>query len=140
MKIVLDANIFVSATFWGGNPKEIIRKVSNGEDTLFISEEIIAEIDDVFRKRKFHLMEEEVEYHMRDIRQMGVRITVDDSERITTGGCRDKDDNKYLECAAAANADYIVSGDIHLLEMKEYCGIKIVNATEYLEIVGGSTG
>ena len=140
MKIVLDANIFVSSFIGNGNPKAIVKRVSERRDALFITDEIFAELDSVFRKRKFRYPEEIIQYMMAIIKEIGTQITVADSERITTGGCRDKDDNKYLECAAAANADYIVSGDIHLLEMKEYCGIKIVNATEYLEIVGGSTG
>ena len=137
MKIVLDANIFVSAFLWGRNPNEIVELVSDGEATLFITDEILAEADSVFRKRKFHLTEEEVEYHIRRIKEIGTKIKVADSERVTTGGCRDKTDNIYLECAVAAKADYVISGDIHLRELKEYQGIKIVNPAEYLEIVNG---
>jgi putative PIN family toxin of toxin-antitoxin system len=135
MKIVLDANIFISAAFWRGNPKEIVKRVSNGKDILFISNEIIAEVNSVFRKRKFHLTEEEVKYHLRDVEKMSTKIKVTDSERVTDGGCRDKTDDRYLECAVAAKADYVISGDIHLRELKEYRGIKIVNPAEYLEIV-----
>ncbi|MCL1948033.1 MAG: putative toxin-antitoxin system toxin component, PIN family [Chitinivibrionia bacterium] len=135
MKIVLDANIFVSAFFWRGNPKEIIRRVSNGEDILFISNEIIAEVNSVFRKRKFKLTDEKVEYHIRDIKQMSTKIIV--AERVTDSRCRDKTDDRYLECAVAARADYVISGDIHLRELKEYQGIRIVNPAEYLEIVNG---
>ena len=137
MKIVLDANIFVSAFFWGGNPKKIFEMVADGEHTLFISDEILAEANRVFRKRKFHLTEEEVESNIQRIKRIGTKIKVTDTERVTTGGCRDKTDNRYLECAVAAKADYVISGDIHLRELKEYRGIKIVNPAEYLEIVNG---
>jgi predicted nucleic acid-binding protein len=44
-------------------------------------------------------------------------------------------DNKYIECGITANVDYIISGDIHLLEIKEYEKIKIVTAKDYLEMV-----
>ena len=135
MKIVLDANIFVSAFLYGGNPNDVVETVSKGWDTLFITDEILAEADSVFRKRKFHLTEEEIEYYIRRIKEIGTKIKVTDSERVTDGGCRDKTDNRYLECAVAANADYVISGDIHLRELKEYRGIKIVNPAEYLEIV-----
>ena len=137
MKIVIDANIFVSAFLWGRNPNEIILRVDNRWDTLFITDEILAEADIVFRKRKFHLTEEEIEYYIRRIKEISTKIKVADSERVTDSGCRDKDDNRYLECAVAANADYIISGDIHLRELKEYRGIRIVNPAEYLEIVNG---
>ena len=48
-------------------------------------------------------------------------------------------EKKYIECGIAANADYIISGDIHLLEMREYGNIKIVSPKEYLEIVKSGT-
>jgi predicted nucleic acid-binding protein len=46
----------------------------------------------------------------------------------------DPDDNKFIECALECRADYIVSGDTHLLNLKEYEGIKIINAGEFLEV------
>jgi len=47
----------------------------------------------------------------------------------------DPDDNKIIECAACSNADYIVSGDRHLLDLKEYKSIKIVTPRNMLEIL-----
>ena len=47
----------------------------------------------------------------------------------------DPDDDKFIECAVSGNADYIISGDQHLLQLKEYSGIKILNASEFLELV-----
>ena len=44
------------------------------------------------------------------------------------------DDNKILECALCGKADYIVSGDRHLLELEEYKGIKILPTKRMLEI------
>jgi predicted nucleic acid-binding protein len=43
--------------------------------------------------------------------------------------------NKILECAIEGNADYIVTGDKHLLDIKEYSGIKIVKANEILTLL-----
>ncbi len=45
----------------------------------------------------------------------------------------DPDDNRILECAVKANADFIVSGDRRLLDMKQFKGIKILSAREYLK-------
>jgi len=44
----------------------------------------------------------------------------------------DPSDNKILECALEAEADYIVSGDRHLLDLREYRGIKILSSGEFL--------
>lgn len=48
---------------------------------------------------------------------------------------KDPDGNKILECAVSSNSDYIVTGDKHLLDIKEYKGIKIVTAKQFLELV-----
>jgi len=138
MVIVLDANIFVSASFWGGKPENILEMVESGYDTLCITDEIIAEIERVLKKRKFKQPEETKQIALRRIKLISRKIAVPDSQLITTGGSRDKTDDKYLECGIAANADYIISGDKHLLELKEYRGIKIVTAAEYLDIINGA--
>ena len=54
MKIVLDANIFVSSVFWGGNPRIVFERVIEGIDKLFISKEILDEIAEVMVRPKFH--------------------------------------------------------------------------------------
>jgi len=45
----------------------------------------------------------------------------------------DPDDDKFIECALVGRADWVVSGDRHLLSMQRYCNIPIVNATEFVE-------
>jgi len=140
MKIILDANVFISAAYRGGNPARIIDRVESFSDTLFITDEIIAEVEDVFGRPKFNMSKETQQREITHIKRISTKITVTDSERITTGGSIDKTDNKYLECAAAANADYIITGDKHLLVLKEYKGVKIVKPAEYLDFVNGAAG
>jgi len=135
MVIVIDANIFISASFWGGKPGAILTRVRKKLDTLFITDEIIAEVEDVFGRPKIPATDAEKRYKLQRIIDISTKITVPDSERITTGGSRDETDNKYLECATAANADYIITGDKDLLVLKEYRQTKIVSAAEYLYII-----
>jgi uncharacterized protein len=52
-----------------------------------------------------------------------------------TAACRDPDDNMVLECALVGHAQYIVSGDKDLLELKEFRGIRIVRAAEFLKLL-----
>ena len=52
-----------------------------------------------------------------------------------TAVCRDPDDNMVLECALEGHAQYIVSGDKDLLELKEFRGIRIVRAAEFLNLL-----
>ncbi|MCL2067572.1 MAG: putative toxin-antitoxin system toxin component, PIN family [Treponema sp.] len=134
MKIVLDANIFISSLFWGGNPRVVLERVINKSDELFITNEILAEIEEVLRRPKFHAGKNEIEYYIKSIEDIANKVV---PEKITGKGSRDKTDNKYIECGIACNADYIISGDIHLLEITEFSGIEIITAKKYLEMVDG---
>ena len=132
MKIVVDANIFISSFFWGGSPRRIVERIIAGKDVLFITKEILDEIGDVIRRPKFHASENEIHYFMNSIEELGNRITAKNKiENVSI----DEDDNKYIECGIAASVDYIISGDKHLLEIEEYENIKIIDARKYLEIV-----
>ena len=130
MKIVLDANIFISSFFWGGNPRLVLERVITGKDELYVTKEILDEIELVMGRPKFHVKKEEVDYFINSIEEIGNKIV---PKRQINNASRDKTDNKYIECAIAANVDYIISGDIHLLELKEYKNVKIVTAKDYLE-------
>ena len=132
MKIVLDANIFVSALFWGGNPRIVLERAISKTDELFVSKEILQEIKDVIGKPKFHAGKNEIEYFINSIEEISNLII---TKKIIKNGSRDKKDNMYIECGIAAKVDYIISGDTHLLELKKYKNIKIITAREYLEIV-----
>ena len=52
----------------------------------------------------------------------------------------DPADDRILECAAAAKADMIVSGDSHLLELREWRSIRIVSPTDFMKGRGGQPG
>jgi len=136
MKTVLDANIIVSAAVWGGNPRKIIKRAADGLDKLFITDDIVDELEDVLRRPMFGLSTEEADLRIAEIEEIGKKVAISPERRITDA-CRDSDDNTYLECALAAGADYIITGDRDLLDLKEYGGVKIVNARSYLDIVGG---
>jgi len=130
MKIVLDANIFVSSFFWGGKPRLVLERAVAQLDELFVSREILEEVAGVIGRPKFHAGRDKIEHYIKSIEDIGNMVRV---EKKIGNGSRDKTDNKYIECGLAGGADFIISGDIHLLEMKEYQKIKIVSANEYLE-------
>jgi len=132
MKLVIDANVLISSFFWGGNPRLVLERVIAGIDELFITKEILDEIETVVGRPKFHVDKEKITYFISSIEEIGNKIV---PNKKVKNGSRDKTDNKYLECGITADVDYIISGDIHLLELKEYENIKIVTAKDYLVIV-----
>ena len=130
MKIVIDANIFISSFFWGGNPRMVFDRVINGIDELFITDKILDEISTVMLRDKFDLENHKVEEYIKIIENYSVKIYHDENiEKVS----RDIDDNKILKCALEGNVDFIITGDKDLLVLKEYKNIKIINPKKYLD-------
>ena len=131
IKAVLDANIYISSIFWEkGNPHKIIEKIINQEIQAFISNEILEELKKVL-KRDFDEPNELIEDQIKLIKEYSEIIETSEKINIIQ---EDADDNKIIECAISANANYIITGDNHLLKLKEFRGIKIVNSKDFLEI------
>jgi len=131
MKLVLDTNIFVSAFYWGGNPKKIIDRIIDGTDELFISNEILDEIAATMAGPKFKTKPEIVEEYTRSINEMGKKVFITGKVR---GICRDKDDDDKIECGILAGADYLITGDNDLLILGHYQQVKFITAKEYLSL------
>ena len=135
MKLVLDTNIFISSFFWGGNPRKIMIRIIDGKDTLFVSNEILREIFFVMTRPKFNVNHRQINLFVDSIEEVACHVT---SLGVIQGVCRDSDDDKILECAVLGNVDFMISGDNDLLSLKEFRGIPIMTASEYIEKVENS--
>jgi len=135
MKLVLDANVFISAFYWGGNPQRIIDRIIEGIDKLYFSNEILNEVAAVMGRPKFKSSLETIEKYIRAIERTGKKVFIPGNIR---GICRDKDDDDKIECGVLSGADYIITGDDDLLTLKEYQHVKIVTIKEYLQIINAS--
>ncbi|MDR0822595.1 MAG: putative toxin-antitoxin system toxin component, PIN family [Endomicrobium sp.] len=129
MRVVFDTNIFISAFYFGGNPKIVLDMVTAGIDELFISKEITDEILSVMTRPKFNTDIKYVEYFIKSIEEISESVMTNG----TIAGSRDSDDNKILECALFAKADYIITGDDDLLSLKSFKNVSIVSPNEYIE-------
>ena len=131
-KVVLDSNIIISATIFGGKPRAVLELALEGKIELAVSTEILQEIRTVLSGKKFQFPAPVINSIITEIEIIGEIV-----EPLITIKTIQKDpaDNKILECAVAAGADLIVSGDVHLLELKVFQGIRIVNASDFLEII-----
>jgi putative PIN family toxin of toxin-antitoxin system len=101
------------------------------EYVIILSPEILDEAIDKLR-HKFNVPENRIQDLIRIL--VTFSFVVEPTEKINAVKA-DPDDNKIIECAACSNADYIVSGDRHLLDLKEYKSIKIVTPRNMLEIL-----
>jgi putative PIN family toxin of toxin-antitoxin system len=132
MKVVLDSNIFISSFFWKGNPRKVFDRVTNGLDELFTTDEILQEVAGVLSRKKFDVDKKEIEDYIKIIESYSIKIILrNEIEKI----CRDKDDDKILQCGLEGNADFIVTGDDDLLVLEKYKAIRIVKPREYLDIL-----
>ena len=130
MIIVCDTNVLISALlFPGGPPDEILKLVREGYAKLAISMEICAELKGVLRE-KFEIPGKDAQEIIKSIRE--ISFLVQPKEKISLIK-EDPPDNRILECAVAADADYIISGDLkHLQPLKEFRGIPILSPAKTL--------
>lgn len=133
MRAVLDTNTVVSALLWGGAPKGLLTAAAEERIELYTSAALIAELTDVLGRAKFapRLALANRTVAMLIEQYKGLIETVV-AAPIAPVVLRDPDDDHVLACALAAQADLIVSGDAHLLDLKAYQGIPVVTAAEAL--------
>ena len=128
-KVVFDTNIFISAIIFGGNPKACMELARQGKAELYTSREILLELTQKLRE-KFAWSEEEVVDVVQGIAKFSKMV--EPKEKVTIIKS-DPTDNRILECAKEANVDFIISGDVkHVLSLKEFEGICILNAKDFL--------
>ena len=132
LKVVLDTNIFVSSIFWKkGNPHKVVESALGKKIHVFTSLEILQELEKVLR-RDFEEPEEMIQRQISLILEYSTVIKPSVKINIVAD---DPEDNKIIECAISCGADYVVTGDKHLLDLDEYRRIKIVTARKFTEII-----
>ena len=131
-KIVLDTNIFISALGWKGKPKEIFNRIIDHEFELILSHHQLEELQRVIEYQKFNFSEDQKTQFLAIILEVATLVETSQNVYVIE---EDPDDNRILEAAIAGKADYIISGDEHLLQLKEYQTIKILNADNFLKLL-----
>jgi putative PIN family toxin of toxin-antitoxin system len=135
-KVVLDANVWVSALLWGGKPAEIVRAAEEGKVCIITSEEIIGEISQVLNYPKLRKVYQAAGLRHEDLIEAVLKVVkfVKVTEKVNVVVEHPADD-KFIECALAAGADYIVSGDKHMLKIGGYKKTPILSVSEFLLVL-----
>lgn len=129
MRVVLDTNVIISALNFPGNERMVLELALRGRFDFFLSLFILEEVAGVLM-RKFGWDEECTTQVIRILESAATVIEPPCLEEVIEGGHAD---NRVLECAVAANANYLVTGDRrHLLPLEEHQGTRIVNAPRFL--------
>ena len=134
MKITVDTNVLVSATFWYGGSNEIIEMAERGEIELILSKDIVKEFTRVLGSDELQKKIRDKNLEMiRTISKLVAIATMVESRVKICAVTDDPDDDQILECAKAGKVDFIVSNDAHLLKLKEFEGILIVSSQKFLQ-------
>ena len=130
MRVVIDTNVLISAIFWTGKPKQLLNRVRHEVITFVTSNDLLNELKEILirRDKPFHLSDNEADQVVETMR--GVAEVVKIHSRITV--CHDEMDNKVLACAIDGKAEYIISGDIHLLGLGSFKSIRIMTVSDFL--------
>ena len=135
MRITLDTNVLISATFWCGDSNKIMDMVENNEVELILSKEILEEFSEVLDYKE---IQEKIKLKNLEMKRtlgkvISISTIIDPAEKLNLIK-EDPEDNKILECAKIGNVDFIVSNDKHLLKIKDFEGIKIVTPKEFISL------
>jgi len=133
-KVVLDTNVLISSLLKAeSKAREIYRLVLRREIELYTSVDLINELSRVLEYPKFGFKELEKQAFLKNLTRVAI-ILVNPGLKINVIE-EDPPDNKFLECAVEAKADYLISGDNkHLLPLKNFQGTEIVSPSEFLEL------
>lgn len=138
-RVVLDANQIVSAFLKKtGNPAKVLDLFKNGAFEVIVSPSIIKEIEDVLnypRLQKYHgKTKMEVKHFLSLFTDLCINIYIENKgEPIVK---EDPTDDKYIICALEGNANFIISGDKHLLKLSSYKDVRILTPKAFLGIIG----
>lgn len=131
MKVVFDTNILVSAMLWRGTPYRCLLAIRAGLAELVLSPPIMEEFRGVLSK-KFAMTKEEAEENIAVVLESSTLIEIPGTLRVVTD---DPEDDKFIETALVTGAQWLVSGDKHLLRLGGYRGIKVISARAFLDML-----
>jgi putative PIN family toxin of toxin-antitoxin system len=129
-RIVIDTNVVISGFLFGGEPGQLITLWKSGRINPLASKEIVDEYLRVLTYPKFGLSPEEIDFilyqeilpHFEIVRAKPGPVIVRD----------DPGDDNFIRCAEAGKGKRIISGDRHLLRLKQYRTIKILTPAQFL--------
>jgi putative PIN family toxin of toxin-antitoxin system len=134
MDVVFDINVLISALIKRGKPKELWLKAVRKEFELVSSGRILSDFLKVISREKFqtYINERDIVDFLQAFRNTAKFVRLKSKIKVVK---EDPDDDIILATAYDGNAEYIVSGDKHLLSLKEFKRIRIVTVDEMLKIL-----
>lgn len=134
-RVVLDSNVVISGVLFGGNPRRVIELALDGTIEVFTSADLLDEIREVLQRPKFGFSPAQLLSLVAELCEVFAVVHPDIRVRVVTA---DPEDDRVLECALAAKAQVIVSGDEHLLALVQWKGVRVLSPATFVEELAGS--
>lgn len=128
MKVVVDTNVFVSGIFWKGPPSKVLSAWQKGQFKLVVSPPILEEYRRILNDLS-HVHPNPILGPIMDLVSLNAEMV--NPVRFVKAVCADHDDDKFLEAAIVARANYVVSGDKALLAVKSIKGSTIIKPSGF---------
>ena len=129
MKIVIETNVIVSGIFFNGKPRDLLKECFEEKYEIVCTEEIFLEY--------IKTIEKLTEKYNKNIAKEMIPILLSNLtivKNINNGKySRDPDDDKFINCAKSAEADYVITGDNDLLVVEIVDGIRIITVSDFLK-------
>ncbi len=134
MRVLLDTNVLVSAFIYGGVPREILLQANEGGYELITSVALVTELQDVLLT-KFGVPPTFVTAFRSELESSATIVQPTERPRVLD----DVVDDEVLGVAVTARAQFIVSGDRHLLAVGSYEGVTILAPRQFSDWLGGQS-
>jgi uncharacterized protein len=137
MTVVLDTNVVLSAILFGGKPKQVLQRVLAGSIRMAVSEPLLDELRGVLQRPRFGLTSDVVRSIVSEY--AGIATWIEPSEHFNVVR-EDPSDNPFIDCAVASKADFLVTGDKHLLSLATFRMTKIIGVEQFVQILHSEEG
>jgi len=133
LRIVLDTNVVVSAALESQTASRVLLHIT-ADPTCFwlVTREILDEYFEVLGRPRLAILPAAISSFEAKIRRSLLHVMPD---ALTKAPIRDPEDIKWLECAIAGNADYLITGDKDFDSLRGLTRFSIVTPAEFLEVV-----
>ena len=132
IRVVLDTNVLISSLLFKGELSRIVRLWQEGKILPIISRETFDGLRTVLEYPKFSLTAAEIKSLI--VHEILPFFEVANVSEHVRGACRDPGDDKFISCAISANADFIVTGDKDLSDLKKYQFVRIIHASDFIKM------
>ena len=130
-RVVIDTNVLISALINNGKSRKLVLKLLD-EHTVILSSQMLAELTDVISRDKFSATNSQIDRFISILVKKATMVSVRSIPKVIL---EDPDDDVVLTTALSGKAEYIVSGDKHLLKITCYEKTQIVSVNQFIQII-----